>query len=101
MRAHLPGLWLTLLAAIVAAPFLAAHHRHGTLVAAIRRGNLPQIKALLGEDGDVNVQSKNRSTPLMIAADAGDTTYVRALLARGAEVNAQNNASHSALYWAA
>ena len=72
------------------------------LMAATRKGDLAQVKALLDKGASVNSKSSYGQTPLFFACDRGYTEIVKLLLDRGADVNVEDNFYHaSALSWAA
>jgi hypothetical protein len=57
------------------------------LLAATRKGDLAQVKALLEKGASVNSKSSYGQTPLFFACDRGYVDIVKLLLDRGAEVN--------------
>src|SRR5580700_4833259 len=57
------------------------------LLAATRKGDLAQVKALLDKGASVNSKSPYGQTPLFFACDRGYVDIVKLLLDRGAEVN--------------
>ena len=65
----------------------------------IRENNLPQLKALLGQQSDAAVADSRGITPLMYAAEIGSLDAMRLLIDRGADVNAQNAFGSTALMW--
>ena len=67
----------------------------------IRENNLPQLKALLGQESDAAVADSRGITPLMYAAEIGSLDAMRLLIDRGADVNAQNAFGSTALMWSA
>src|SRR5438477_3195302 len=58
------------------------------LHAAVRAGNLDEVKRSVSAGADVNARDPLGSTPLLIAAWSGNTEIVSFLLAHGALVNA-------------
>jgi hypothetical protein len=72
------------------------------LLAATRKGDLAQIKALLDKGASVNAKSSYGQTPLFFACDRGYLEVVKLLVDRGADVNVEDTFYHaSALSWAA
>jgi len=67
------------------------------LMVAARKGDLQQVRALLGAGASVNRANKNGGTPLMYAASGGKLAVVELLLEQGAEVNAVASNGWSAL----
>ena len=65
------------------------------LILAARRGNLDQLRTLLGQPGvDINqVDARFGSTALMFAAQVGNLDVVEFLLASGVDVNFKNHKS--------
>jgi ankyrin repeat protein len=57
------------------------------LLAAARKGNAGQVKALLESGASVNTKNNYGVTPLFFASWNGHTEVVRLLLAKGAEAN--------------
>ncbi len=69
---------------------------------ALRAGDREAFARWLREDQEaVKLKAAGGSTPLMFAALYGDAESVRQLIDRGADVNAANEASATALMWAA
>src|ERR1700728_1214508 len=60
------------------------------LQAAVRTGNLTEVKRLVLAGADVNARDAMGSTPLLDASWAGDPSVVAFLLAHGAEVNVRH-----------
>jgi hypothetical protein len=72
------------------------------LLAATRKGDVAQVKALLDKGASVNAKSAYGQTPLFFACDRGYTEIVKLLIDRGADVNVEDTFYHaSALSWAA
>lgn len=72
------------------------------LLAATRKSDLAQVKALLDKGADVNSKSPYGQTPLFFACDRGSFEIVKLLVDRGADVNVEDTFYHaSALSWAA
>jgi hypothetical protein len=72
------------------------------LLAATRKGDLAQVKALLDKGASVNSKSPYGQTPLFFACDRGYLEIVKLLVDRGADVNVEDTFYHaSALSWAA
>jgi hypothetical protein len=71
-------------------------------MAATRKGDLAQVKALLDKGASVNSKTSYGQTPLFFACDRGYTEIVKLLIDRGADVNVEDTFYHaSALSWAA
>jgi hypothetical protein len=71
------------------------------LLAATRKGNLTQVKALLDKGADVNSKSSYGQTALFFACDRGHLDIAKLLIERGADVNVEDTFYHaSALTWA-
>jgi hypothetical protein len=71
------------------------------LLAATRKGDLAQVKALLDKGASVNSKSPYGSTPLFFACDRGYVEIVKLLIERGADVNVKDTFySETALGWA-
>jgi ankyrin repeat protein len=69
---------------------------------AINNNNIVAVAELLAAGTDVNLQEKNGSTALMIAAQRGHTIIIKLLLAAArANVNLQEIDGYTALMWAA
>jgi peptidoglycan/LPS O-acetylase OafA/YrhL len=74
----------------------------GTLIAAVKKGDLAAIRQRLDEGADVSAaDAKFGVTPLDWAAMRGDTEAVQLLIDRGADVNARNKDGSTALHGAA
>ena len=72
------------------------------LLAATRKGDLAQVKALLDKGVSVNAKSSYGQTAMFFACDRGYTEIVKLLIERGADVNVEDTFYHaSALSWAA
>jgi len=70
------------------------------LMLAAYEGNLPLVQAALARGVDVNAQTHDGMTALMLGAGPRKN-IVRALLAAGADVNAQDNTGKTPLMYAA
>lgn len=71
------------------------------LLAAARKGDLAQVKALLDKGASVNSKSPYGSTALFFACDRGYVEVVKLLIERGADVNVEDTFYHeTALGWA-
>lgn len=71
------------------------------LLAATRKGDLAQVKALLDKGAGVNSKSPYGSTPLFFACDRGYVEVARLLIERGADVNVKDTFyGATALTWA-
>jgi hypothetical protein len=74
----------------------------GTLIAAVKKGDLAAIRQRLDDGADLSAaDAKFGVTPLDWAAMRGDTEAVRLLIDRGADVNARNKDGSTALHGAA
>lgn len=72
------------------------------LLAATRKGDVAQVKALLDKGASVNSKSPYGQTPLFFACDRGNLEIVKLLVDRGADVNVEDTFYHAnALSWAA
>jgi hypothetical protein len=63
-------------------------------------GELPLVDALLDAGAEVNLQSKNGQTALMLAVGEGQAESVRELLDRGAEIRIKDNLGMTAMKYA-
>jgi ankyrin repeat protein len=71
------------------------------LLAATRKGDVAQVKALLDKGASVNSKSPYGQTPLFFACDRGNVEIVKLLIERGADLNVEDTFYHaSALSWA-
>ena len=73
--------------ATAAAP---AGEREDALLSAVRKGDLPAVKALLDQGVPVDTRFRYDRTALSFAADRGNLELVTLLLDRGADVNSQD-----------
>jgi len=64
------------------------------LLAATRKGDLAQVKALLDKGASVNSKTPYGQTPLFFACDRGYTEIVKLLVDRGADVNVEDTFYH-------
>src|SRR3984957_3870338 len=88
--------------AVVVISFSRADDLTDDLLAATRKGDLAQVKALLDKGASVNSKSSYGQTPLFFACDRGYLEIVKLLVDRGADVNVEDTFYHaSALSWAA
>jgi ankyrin repeat protein len=88
--------------AVVVISFSRADDLTDDLLAATRKGDLAQVKALLDQGASVNSKSSYGQTPLFFACDRGYLEIVKLLLDRGADVNVEDTFYHaSPLSWAA
>jgi hypothetical protein len=88
--------------AVTAGLFCRADDMGDDLLAATRKGDLAQVKALLDKGADVNSKSPYGQTPLFFACDRGYLEIARLLVDKGADVNIEDTFYHaSALSWAA
>jgi hypothetical protein len=71
------------------------------LFAAVRSGELSQVKEALGAGADPNALDKDNVTPLMLAAEKGHDAIVEALLYAGAEPALKDRIGETALMKAA
>lgn len=71
-----------------------------SLNAAIRDGDLKQVKALLAKGANVKAQDADGTTPLMHAVVNAQADCVKLLLDKGADPNLSNKAGATALMWA-
>jgi ankyrin repeat protein len=87
---------------VVAATMLVADAGHADerVLAAARRGDLAQVRALLEAGADPNIDRKTYS-PLMFAAGNGHVEMTRLLIAHGARVEHRDHNGDRALLWAA
>lgn len=72
---------------LVVVSFSRADDLSDDLLAATRKGDLAQVKALLDKGASVNSKSSYGQTPLFFACDRGHVDIVKLLLDRGADVN--------------
>ncbi|MEJ2515619.1 MAG: ankyrin repeat domain-containing protein [Gammaproteobacteria bacterium] len=68
---------------------------------ALRKGDVAQLKQMLGTVEDPDTGADSGRTALMVAAQSGDPELVKELLAAGAEVNAENPNGGTPLMYAA
>lgn len=72
------------------------------LLAAVRKGDIAAVRALLDKGANVNAKSPYGATPLFFAADRGHTEIAKVLIERGADVSIKDTFyGASALTWAA
>lgn len=69
------------------------------LLAAARKGDLPEVKRLIAAGASPNVQDASKVTPLMLAAKGGHIDIVRELLAARADPNAKDAKGLPAIYY--
>jgi len=71
------------------------------LLAAVRKGDVAQVRTLLQRGADVNAKSPYGSTGLFFAADRGNVEMVKLLIDHGADVNTKDTFyGATALVWA-
>ena len=71
------------------------------LLAATRKGDLAQVKALLDKGANVNSKTRYNQTPLFFACDRGNLEIAKLLIDRGADLNVKDNFySATPLTWA-
>lgn len=88
--------------ALVAISLSRADDLTDDLLAASRKGDLAQVKALLDKGASANSKSSYGQTPLFFACDRGYVDIVKLLLDRGADVNVEDTFYHaSPITWAA
>jgi ankyrin repeat protein len=61
------------------------------LLAATRKGDLAQVKALLDKGANVNAKTRYNQTPLFFACDRGHLEIAKLLIDRGADLNVKDN----------
>jgi Ankyrin repeats (many copies) len=61
------------------------------LLAAARKGDVAQAKALLDKGANVNALTRYQQTPLFFACDRGNLELAKLLIERGADLNAKDN----------
>lgn len=72
------------------------------LLAAARKGDATQVKALLDKGASVNAKTRYGATPLSYACDRGAVEVVKILLERGADVNVTDTFYNATpMVWAA
>jgi hypothetical protein len=72
------------------------------LLAAVRKGDIAAVRALLDKGANVNSKSPYGATPLFFAADRGHTEIAKVLIERGADVTIKDTFyGATALTWAA
>jgi ankyrin repeat protein len=88
--------------AVVVISFSRADDLTDDLLAATRKGDLAQVKALLDKGASVNSKSSYGQTPLFFACDRGYSEIAKLLVDRGADVNVEDTFYHATpLSWAA
>jgi len=93
------GVRVIALAAMAAFAIVAVAQDADQIYSAIRENNLAQLKGLLEQKTNVNLEDRRGITPLMYAAEIGSLDAMRLLIDRGADVNAQNDFGSTALMW--
>ena len=74
---------------------------HGSeLIAAVRSGQLSQVKALIAAGVDLNETDSYRNTALIAAVRSGQLDQVKALIAAGVDLNKTDRYGNTALHWA-
>lgn len=63
-------------------------------------GDLPIMQILLDKKANINAESPNKTTPLMMAVRSGNTNAVQLLLSKGADLHRVNQMGLSALDFA-
>ena len=81
--------------ALVVISFSRADDPTDDLLAATRKGDLAQVKALLDKGVSVNSKSSYGQTPLFFACDRGYLEIVKLLVDRGADVNVADTFYHA------
>ena len=81
--------WVLLFLLATGAPGQAAG-RAGTLIDAVKQGDLEAVRVLLAEQVDVNAPEVDGTTALHWAANLGDLETVTLLVQAGADVRAEN-----------
>lgn len=74
---------------------------HTSIHKSVRMGKILEVKALLSEGVDINMQDEHRRSPLHIAAWLGDIEMVRLLLDHGASATAPAMDNFTALHFSA
>ena len=72
----------------------------GSLIDAVKAGNLPAVKKLLRQHKNPNDAEADGTTALYWAIQRDDSDAVRALIAAGADINAKNEYGITPLAWA-
>src|SRR5262245_851364 len=101
-RARL-AIWLVILVLVGLAGWMLTRQesQKEDLAIAARDGHTEVVKKLLASGANVNMKTKDGSTPLINASLNGHTEVVKALLGAGADINAKDMASRTALLQAA
>src|SRR5260370_32787760 len=87
---------------LVVISFCGADDLTDDLLAATRKGDLAQVKAVLDKGVSVNAKSSYGQTPMFFACDRGYIEIVKLLIERGADLNVEDNFYHAnAISWAA
>ncbi len=66
----------------------------------IRMDVLPVVQFLIENGADINRQTADGSTPLILAVRHAQADLVKLMIQKGADINAINNSGHNALYYA-
>lgn len=74
---------------------------HLSLLDASSQGDIETVRTLLAQKANINIKTKNGTTPLMLAAMKGHVATVKLLIDNGAFVNAKNKFGVTALMYAA
>ena len=87
-RSTAASVLLVLLAAAAGAAQAPPADKADAFAAAVRKGDVAAVKALLDQGVDVNTKFRYNATALSFASDRGHVEVVKLLLDRGADVNA-------------
>jgi ankyrin repeat protein len=100
-RATAAGVLFVFLAAVAGAAQAPPADNADAFAAAVRKGDVAAVKALLDQGVDVNTKFRYNATALSFAADRGHVEVVKLLLDRGADINAEDTFYHATpLTWA-